>query len=209
MVVIDSLSDLLQNFGHYPPERIRMRPSPGSATENDVLTVEQKEGKLCELIDGVLVEKAMEFRESLVAAEVTTQLKNHVKLKKLGIVTSADGTVMLYPRQIRIPDCAFYAWSDLPGGKAPTEAIPEIYPTLAVEVLSEGNTRPEMERKLKDYFFAGTKLVWFIDPDTRTAQIFTAPDQLVTLKETDTLDGGSVLPGFQLPLADLFRDAGV
>jgi Uma2 family endonuclease len=66
-----------------------------------------------------------------------------------------------------------------------------------------------MERKLKDYFFAGTKLVWFIDPDTRTAQIFTAPDQLVTLKETDILDGGSVLPGFQLPLADLFRDAGV
>jgi Uma2 family endonuclease len=84
-----------------------------------------------------------------------------------------------------------------------------VYPDLAVEVLSESNTQTEMIRKLKDYFFAGTRLVWFIDPDSRTAQSFTAPDQFITLTEADDLTGGDVLPGFRLNLGELFSAAGV
>ena len=66
-----------------------------------------------------------------------------------------------------------------------------------------------MKRKLKDYFFAGTRLVWYIDPDSRTAQIFTAPDQITTLTEADDLTGGNVLPEFKLNLGELFATAGV
>lgn len=203
------LSDLLVDFGKFPASRIRMSPTPGQATEADVLNVERTEGKHCELIDGVLVEKTMGFRESLVAAELNRRVGNFVVERKLGVVATADGTVKLFPKQVRIPDGAFYSWAQFPGRKVPNNPIPDLYPDLAIEVLSESNTQSEMIRKLKDYFIAGTRLVWFIDPDTRTAQSFTAPDQFVTLTEVDALTGGDVLPGFRLNLGELFSAAGV
>ena len=206
---IANLADLLVDFGHYPPERIRLDARPGRATEKDVLRIERKEGKHCELIDGVLVEKTMGFRESLVAQEVNRRVGNYVAERKLGVVATADGSVRLFPRQIRIPDGAFYSWDQMPGRKAPKDPIPDLYPDLAIEVLSESNTQAEMKRKLKDYFFAGTRLVWYIDPDSRTAQMFTAPDQITTLTEADDLTGGDVLPEFKLNLGELFAAAGV
>jgi Uma2 family endonuclease len=86
----------------------------------------------------------------------------------------------------------------------PDEALPDLAPDLAVEILSESNTVGEMERKVRDYFFAGTRLVWYIDPRRRSVRVYTNPDQCVELGERQTLDGGAVLPGFSLPLAQLF-----
>jgi Uma2 family endonuclease len=65
-----------------------------------------------------------------------------------------------------------------------------------------------MERKLKDYFFAGVRLVWLIDPAKRAAEAYAAPDACETLGEGDALDGGAVLPGFTLPLRQLFARVG-
>jgi Uma2 family endonuclease len=75
-----------------------------------------------------------------------------------------------------------------------------------VEVLSPGNTDLEMQGKLDDYFRTGTRLVWFVDPRTRTVDVYTAPDQSVRLTEANTLDGGTLLPGFRLPLRELFAE---
>jgi Uma2 family endonuclease len=75
---------------------------------------------------------------------------------------------------------------------------------LAVEVLSEGNTRGEMERKRKEHFLAGVELVWMVDPFRRTVEVYTAPDCVTKLAEDDTLDGGAVLPDFELELRQLF-----
>ena len=75
---------------------------------------------------------------------------------------------------------------------------------LAVEILSPSNRPGEMARKRREYFAAGTRLVWQIDPRKRTAQAFTAPRVSTRLDESQTLDGGDVLPGFTLPLRDLF-----
>jgi Uma2 family endonuclease len=61
-----------------------------------------------------------------------------------------------------------------------------------------------MERKRKEYFFAGVELVWEVDPYQRTVSVYTAPDTVTILTERDTLDGGEVLPGFSLRLANLF-----
>ena len=88
--------------------------------------------------------------------------------------------------------------------KVPKEPVPALVPDLAVEVLSEGNTDAEMERKLKDYFRAGVSLVWFVDCDQRTVAIYTSPADPVVLDASATLTGGEVLPGFELPLAELF-----
>jgi Uma2 family endonuclease len=103
-----------------------------------------------------------------------------------------------------MPDVAFITWKQLPNRKLPNEPIASLIPELAVEVLSESNTRGEMERKLREYFFTGTQLVWIVDPFQRTVDVHTAPDRFTRLKEGEILDGGDVLPGFQLPLERLF-----
>jgi Uma2 family endonuclease len=62
-----------------------------------------------------------------------------------------------------------------------------------------------MERKLKEYFLCGVRLVWFVDPAKRTVVVYTSPDRSETLAEGQTLDGGDVLPGFRLPVKQIFR----
>ncbi|WP_439630017.1 Uma2 family endonuclease [Gemmata sp.] len=199
-----TLSDLLARFADYPPERVRLRPVPGTATKQDVVDIERREGKLCELIDGVLVEKAAGFKESLLAAYLIGLLDPFARGNKLGIVLGADGTVELFPGQVRIPDVAFYSWAKLPGGRVPDEPVPELHPDLAIEVLSKSNTRGEMFAKRKDYFFAGVRLVWYVDPRTDTVTVYTSPDQSITLTHADTMTGGDVLPGFSVRVADIF-----
>jgi Uma2 family endonuclease len=77
---------------------------------------------------------------------------------------------------------------------------------LAVEVLSAANTPGEMARKRQDYFAAGVHVVWQVEPSTRTVEGFTAPDRSTVLHEAQTLDGGTVLPGFTLPLQESFAE---
>jgi Uma2 family endonuclease len=114
----------------------------------------------------------------------------------------------LGPGLVRLPDVSFISWDRLPRRAVPREEIWPIAPDLAVEVISRGNTREEMQRKLSDYFAAGVRLVWYVYPATREVYVYTSPDQCVRLAVQDTLDGGEVLPSFQLPLATLFADPG-
>ena len=78
---------------------------------------------------------------------------------------------------------------------------------MAAEILSKSNTPAEMKRKRREYFEAGVKLVWLIDPKTRTANVYTAPEEPTFIDRDGVLDGGNVLPGFKLPLAELFARA--
>ena len=111
------------------------------------------------------------------------------------------------PGLVRIPDLLFINWDRLPGRESPTDPIPDLAPDLAVEVLSEGNTEPEMTRKVREYFEAGVSLVWLIDPRKRIARVYSTPDKSVLIRADQSLDGADVLPGFILPLAD-FLDHG-
>jgi Uma2 family endonuclease len=198
-----SIADLLKHFG-VRPERIRLDPQPGKATERHVIELNDRHNGLYELVDGVLVEKVMGVPESHVAAQLIGHFTRFVAEHDLGFVTGPDGTLRLMPGLVRIPDVAFISWDRLPGKFVPAEAIPDLAPDLAVEVLSESNTQQEMERKLKDYFFSGVRLVWYVDNKKRTAEVYTSPDQGVVLTEGQALDGGDVLPGFRLPLRQLF-----
>jgi Uma2 family endonuclease len=203
---IKTFADLLNRLGGVPLERIRFRPFPGTATVQDVIDLERQEGKLCELVEGVLLEKVMGFTESALAGFLIGLLNALVLPRNLGLVTGPDGTVELMADLVRIPDVAFTRWERMPGRRCPTAPVPRLAPNLAVEVLSRSNTPREMAVKRQDYFTAGVELVWEIDPDARTVAVYTSATDVTTLTETDTLDGGSVLPGFQLPLRDLFAE---
>ena len=202
-----TVADLLKRLGGIPADRVRLDPPPGSATEQDVLNVQAHEGRLCELVDGVLVEKVMGFHESRLTLDLALFLKLYLRQHNLGVVAGADGMMKLTTGLVRIPDVSFVSWDRLPGRRVPPEPIPLLPIDLAVEVISKGNTRAEMERKLREYLASGARLVWFIYPKTHTARVYTSPRQSTLLKEDGVLDGGAVLPGFALPLRELFAQA--
>src|SRR5207245_6775488 len=134
---IETLADLLDRLGGVPPERIRFRPYPGTATEADVLAAMQgPDQRLCELVEGVLVEKAMGYRESNLAMLLGTMLNVFVRPRNLGLVAGADGALQLFGGLIRIPDVSFIRWDRIPGRRRPKEPVPALVPDLAVEVLS-------------------------------------------------------------------------
>jgi Uma2 family endonuclease len=203
-----TVADLRDHLGGIPLVRIRLYPFPGAATEKDVLDINAREDRLCELVDGVLVEKTMGYYESRVALVIAYFLEGFLESHDLGIVLGADGMLRLAPRQVRIPDVSFLSWAHFPERVLPAEPIPDLVPDLAVEVLSEGNTRAEVDRKLREDLGAGVRVVWYVDPEARTATVFTAVDQGRTLTENEALDGGEMLPGLRLPLHDVFARAG-
>jgi Uma2 family endonuclease len=205
-VTIHTLADLLERLGNIPLDRVRFRPPPGTATEQDVLDVAAHEDRLCELVDRTLVEKPMGYCESVLALALAGFLRTFVIPGNLGVVSGADGMMRLFPGLVRIPDVAFASWDRFPNRRVPTAPVPNLVPDLAVEVLSLSNTAAEMARKLGEYFRAGVRLVWIVDPPARTVAVYTAPEQFTVLTEADTLDGAPVLPGFTLPLRELFAE---
>lgn len=205
---VTTLADLLAQLGNVPPERIRLHPAPGTATEADVLVRPGGEKRLCELVDGVLVDKPRGYYESLLAALLIGFLRRFLDEHDLGIVLGADGTLRLAPGLVRLPDVSFISWARFPGRQLPREPIPDVVPDLAVEVLSESNTEPEMARKLQEYFAAGCRLVWYVYPDDAIVRVYTAPTAVRVLGGDEVLDGGAVLPGFQLAIREWFARAG-
>jgi Uma2 family endonuclease len=203
---IRTLADLLDRLGGVPLDRIRFRPYPGTATVQDVIDIQAHEDRLCELIDGVLVEKAPGFREAVLNAYLAYRVTGFVRQRNSGVVTGAGGAVELQPGLVRLPDLAFTSWDRLPGRCLPTAPVPRLAPDLAVGILHLDNTPGEMALKRQDYFTAGVRLVWEIDPDARTVDVYTSPAEVSRLTEADTLDGGAVLPGFTLPLRQLFAE---
>ena len=206
---IRTLADMLRRLGNVPLDRIRFHPAPGLATERDLLEVEQVENIACELIDGVLVEKGMGYRESILATALAAMLRAFVKPRNLGIVSGPDGMLRLFPGLVRIPDVAFASWDRIPGRKIPLEPIPDLSPELVVEVLSQSNTEAEMQRKLREYFDSGVRLVWLIDPRQRLVRVFSDGMLTATLAAGDALTADDILSGFRLPLEELFSELDV
>ena len=206
VVEIETMSDLLERLGDIAPGRVLVKPAPGTATVQDVIAIHSRTGRLCELLDGTLVEKAGGLRESILAGATLAALRSFVMPRQLGVVSGESGMMRLFAGLVRIPDVAFVSWDHIPGRRVPSEPVPQLAPSIAVEVLSESNTRGEMERKRREYFKAGVEVVWIVDPESRTVDVYTSLQKLITLTEMDTLDGGAVLPGFTLPLRDLFSE---
>ena len=205
---LETLADLMEQLGNVPLERVRLHPFPGTATVEDVLRLCDREPKrLCELVDGVLVEKVMGHQESRLAFRLGHALQSYLEDHDLGIVSGADGPHQILFDQVRFPDVAYIAYDRIPEGADPSTPVPDWIPTIAVEVLSRSNTKAEMTRKLRDYFEAGVELVWYVDPSDRTVRVYHSPEAVVTLTDADDLDGEQLLPGFRLSIRDWFDRA--
>ncbi len=204
--VSETLADLLHELGDVPLSRIRRYPYPGTATVQDVERIQAEEKRFFELVDGVLVEKAMGCRESILATVFIWHFQNYSRSPSRGLVAGADGLLELIPKLVRGPDAAFTFRANVEGGKVPSAAVPLLVPDVVVEVMSPSNTRREMERKLDEYLTAGVRLIWYVYPEEHVVYVYAGSTTAHRLTATDTLDGGDVLPGFTLRLAELFAE---
>lgn len=205
---IPTVDDLLSRLGGIPASRILLKPLPGRAKERDLLRLLDGEPKrLCELIDGTLVEKPMGMEESIIAGRVLRALGNFAEDHGLGEPCGADGPVRMAGGNVRLPDVSFFLSKHLPGGVMPKDSISKLIPDIAVEVVSKGNTQAEIARKREELFLSGLPLFWEIDPRKRIVSVYTSPLEMNELGEEDVLTGGTVLPGFEIAVRRLFGKA--
>ena len=202
--VIATPLDLAARFGDLPLWRICFDPPPGEATEEQCIQINERNERLCELVDGTLIEKVMGTFESLIAGRIITRINNYLEAHPgMGIALPADGMLKLRIKLIRVPDASYISRASLRAGKFPRHGVAAVAPTIAVEVISEGNTKREMEDKLDEYFQYGASEAWYVYPDTKTLHRYTSRGQCQELAEHDTL-ATPVLPGFACLLAPLF-----
>lgn len=165
------------------------------------------EAERYELYAGVLREvEAMGGRHGEVGVQLIIPLGSWVLGRDLGRVytESTHFIILRDPDVVLMPDVAFVRSDRLPPAEV-REGFMPLAPDLAVEILSPSNRAREMAEKVNLYHQGGVRLVWVVQPKRRAVTIHPLDGELVTLHEFDTLEGGDVLPGFRLPVADLFR----
>ena len=140
------------------------------------------------------------------ATNLVVLLAAHLKGREHGRVF-ADGVgyeLIQLPHTVRSPDASFVRFNRLPQeGIGP--GFLKLAPDLAVEVLSPSESASDLEEKLDDYRACGTPLIWVVDPVRRTVMIVASDSPVRWLHETDTLDGGEVIPGFLCGVAEIFE----
>ena len=159
-----------------------------------------------ELIDGELVEMTPAgFESSSLGHRIGRIVGNFVDAHRLGRMSGADGGYVLFPDRdtIRIPDVAFVREERLPPAEERTRFL-RLAPDLAVEVLSPSDSASEVVIKLEMYREAAVPLIWLVDPEKATITVIAAGQPGEVLKRGDMLDGGDVLPGFRVSVADIF-----
>ncbi len=163
-----------------------------------------------EIIDGVKVEMPpMSVDSQIIGFRLAYHLTSFGGAKDIGqACTEVLFKLPLAKDRNRKPDVAFVTYSKWPKNKSfPTTNAWAVLPDLCVEVVSPNDLGDEIETKINEYFEAGVRLVWIVYPRQERFYVYDSPSQVRRLTRADTLDGGVVLPGFQLPLAELFLQA--
>jgi Uma2 family endonuclease len=176
-----------------------------------LLTAEELErlsdrGGRYELVQGELVEMTpIDLVHVRVSGNIQAALHRFSSENQLGIVGSEGGFVLFRdPDTVRAPDVAFVRADRWPRGEAERH-FGYFPPDLAVEVRPPSESMRSLRAKAQMYIEAGVRLVWLVDPDSRTILVIAPDTEITTLHESDTVEGGDVLPGFRMSLVDVFR----
>ena len=174
-------------------------------TAADLLRLDGK-GVRGELIRGVLCETMPTGQEhGEIAALLTAELVVFTKARTLGRVTTSDAGVWLErdPDTVREPDVAFFSAAKVPPGVRVT-GYSEAIPDLVVEITSPNDSHREVHDKAHMWLNHGVRLVWVVQPETRTVDVYRPDQAIVTLGDKDALDGLDVLPGFTCDVSAVF-----
>jgi len=159
-----------------------------------------------ELIKGELKKMAPAGNEhGSLTMNFGTLLNVHVRANKLGKVYAAETGFKLSsdPDTVRAPDVAFISQKRLDEvGPVPGYWLGA--PDLAVEVVSPNDLYTEVSEKVVEWLHAGSCMVMVVNPRTQQVLVYLSPTEVNVLGVEDTLDGGKVVPGWQLPIGELF-----
>lgn len=179
----------------------------GGLTADDLLGMSSPHGERYELVDGTLfIKEPPGFSHGCLEARLATILFSHCAAGGLGRVLAGDAGFVTRSdeRTVRAPDLAFVSYERLPRGPV-TDGFSRIAPDLAVEILSPGDRRWEVEAKMREWLRFGVTAVWLVDPRQRQVRVVTRDGEVV-VDEGEVLHGGDTVPGLALPIADLFAD---
>ena len=148
------------------------------------------------------------FGHGVIALRIVVRLSAFVETHDLGVVVPDNvGYSLPIPGQdhdtVRAPDASFVRWERLPGGVIPVGFL-RCAPDLAVEVRSPDHRPGELAARMRDYFAAGTRCIWVVDPEARTVTVHVPGEPPHVVDDTGSVDGRPVLDGFTLPVAPLF-----
>jgi len=164
------------------------------------------DGYRSELVEGAIVRMTPTGgTHGIVAMRVGVLLSEYVETHRLGVCLAAETGFILQrdPDTVRAPDVAFVAADRVPNTGIPTFYWPSA-PDLAVEVLSPWDRPAEVRRKVEEYFAAGTRLVWIVDPAAETVHVYRSLHDVQVLRDEDELCGNDVLPDFRCAVKRLF-----
>lgn len=183
-----------------------MTDTKARLTAEDLLRL-PNDGKRRELVEGEIREMAPAgARHGNAAATLTILLGQHVRTNHLGVVLAAETgfRISQNPDTVRAPDVSFVARD-----RVPQEGIPEGYwgiaPDLAAEVVSPNDTAAEVQSKVQMWLEVGVRLVWVVYPNTRSVVAYESLKEIRTLTAEDILNGGTIVPGFECQIAEIFE----
>ncbi len=170
-------------------------------TDEELMRIKH-EGKV-ELVDGeVILMTPAGAEQGSINANLTVRLGSYILRRKLGYIFDAQ-TGFRPRKNMRAPDFAFISKERL-GGKLPKGFL-RIPPDLAVEVLAPNETVADYEDKVAEYLSWGVRLIWLVDPNTRTVTVVRSNGERQVLRERDVLSGEEVVPGFKVRVRKIFE----
>ena len=175
--------------------------------EDLLLMINHDAGKRYELVRGEIQEMPPAGgHHGNVAFTIASIIGEHIRGKDLGAGFTAETGFVTgrAPDSVRAPDVAFVSKERLAGGRAP-DGFVQSAPDLAVEVVSPSDSAAAIHEKVREYFDAGTRLVWVVYPGTRSVTVHRSPSDATTLNEGDSLHGEPVFEDFHVPVSDLFE----
>ncbi len=190
------------------PTTLAAPPRPPKVwTDEAFLAIAEFSTRKYEVIDGKLTwMNAARMSHGDVGSTILTLLNVHVRPRRLGKVFDASTTYRLSPDNVLVPDVSFCAVATLRRCPPGLDSFGVGAPDLAVEVISPSERKTRIRLKMAKYFAAGSRLVWHVCLRRPRVEVFTAPDAVTVLRLDvgDVLDGGGVIPGFRLPLTEIF-----
>ena len=174
-------------------------------TAEDLLRIPE-DGFRYELVKGELRKiSPAGHKHGRIVMNISLPLGVHVKSNQLGVVFAAETGFKLSsdPDTVRAPDVAFVRQERLAEGEE-VEGFWPGAPDLAVEVISPADTYFAVEEKVQDWLNAGTRMVIVVEPQTRLIKVYRSQEDVTILTEKDSLDGDDVVPGWQLPVREIF-----
>jgi Uma2 family endonuclease len=155
-----------------------------------------------ELVKGnIIVMSPSGYESDEVAATMVSELHNWVKPRKLGRITASSAGFRLPNSDLRAPDASFVLANRL---RRSPKSFAQLAPDLTVEVKSPSDNLEDIRAKIQEFLSLGTKVGILLNPDEQIVEVYNLGQEVIILHNGDVLTVPELLPGWEVPVSDLW-----